>query len=229
METTMELDELKLTWKTLDAQLTLQNRIQLEALRERKVGRIRSSLRPLFWGQLVQILFGAWMILIGVDVWASHRDVAHLLIAGLTIHAYGVATIIAAGVVCGGIARIDHAAPVLELQRRLARLRRTYLLGGMCVGLPWWVMWVPFVMTLAMSATGIDIYAVAQAGSPLTNWLNIGIAVGVFGLLGTWGFHRWSRRPERVALGRKLDDAAAGGSLRRAQAELDTLKAYAEE
>lgn len=229
MDTTMELDELKHTWKTLDARLTLQNRIQLEALHERKAGRIRSRLRPLLWGQIIQILFGVWMILIGVDVWASHRDVAHLLIAGLTIHAYGVATIIAAGIVCGGIARIDHAAPVLELQHRLARLRRAYLIGGMCVGLPWWVMWVPFIMTLAMSATGIDIYAIAQATSPLANWLNIGIVVGVLGLFGTWIFHRWSRSPERAALGRRLDDAAAGGSLRRAQAELDALKRYAEE
>ncbi|MFZ5636065.1 MAG: hypothetical protein ACOY82_05705 [Pseudomonadota bacterium] len=229
MDTTMELDDLKQAWKTLDSQLALQNRLQLEALHERKIGKIRSNLRPLFWGQIIQMLFGAWMVLIGVDVWASHRDTLHLLLAGLTVHAFGVATIIAAGVVCGGIARIDHAAPVLELQRRLARLRKAYLLSGMIVGLPWWVMWVPFIMTLAMSATGIDIYAVAQASSPLANWLNISIAVGALGLFGTWVFHRWSRHPKRAALGRKLDEAAAGGSLRRAQAELDALKRYGEE
>ncbi len=225
----MELDELKHAWKALDAQLTLQNRLQLDALHERKVGRIRSRLRPLFWGQLIQILFGAWMILIGVDVWTAHRDTLHLLLAGLAVHAYGVAAIIAAGIVCGGIARIDHAAPVLELQRRLARLRRAYLIGGMCVGLPWWIFWVPFLMTLAMSATGIDIYAVAQASSPLTNWLNIGIVGGVLGLFGTWIFHRWSRHPSRAALGKKLDDGAAGGSLRKAQVELDALQRYGEE
>lgn len=229
MDTTMELDELKQTWKSLDAQLTLQNRLQLEALHERKVGSIRSRLRPLFWGQVVQMLFGAGMILIGVDVWASHRDTPHLLVAGIVVHAYGVAAIIAAGIVCGGIARIDPTAPVLELQRRLARLRKAYLLGGMSVGLPWWVFWVPFMMTLAMSATGVDIYAIAKASSPLLNWLNIGIGVGVLGLLGTWGFHRWSRHPDRASLGRWLDDAAAGGSLRKAQAELDALMRYAEE
>lgn len=225
----MELDDLKQAWQSLDRQLKRQNAMQLAQLHERKVGRIRASLRPLLWGQIVQILFGAWMILIGVDVWVSHRDTLHLLLAGLAVHAYGVATIIAGGIVCGGIARIDHAAPVLELQRRLARLRKAYLLGGMCVGLPWWVMWVPFMMTLAMSATGIDIYAVAHASSPLANWLNMGIAVGVLGLIGTWIFHRWSRHPSRAALGKKLDDGAAGGSLRRAQAELDALKQYSEE
>lgn len=90
-------------------------------------------------------------------------------------------------------------------------------------------MQVPFIMTLAMSATGIDIHAVAQTSSPLANWLNIGIAVGVLGLLGTWIFHRWSRHPSRAALEKKLEDGAVGGSLHKAQAELDALTRYGEE
>lgn len=225
----MELDELKQAWQTLDRRLQQQNAMQFQMLREKRIDKMRSSLRPLLWGQIIQILFGAWMILIGVDVWASHSDVPHLLTAGLVMHVYGVATVIAGGVVCSGIAGIDHAAPVLELQRRLARLRKIYLISGMCVGLPWWVMWVPFIMTLGMSAIGIDIYAVANASSPLTNWLNISVAVGVLGLFGTWVFHRWSRHPSRAAFGKKLEDSAAGGSLLKAQAEMDVLKAYAEE
>lgn len=229
MDTTMELDELKHAWQTLDKRLQQQNAMQFQLLRDKRIDKMKFSLRPLLIGQIIQILFGAWMVLIGVDVWASHRDVPHLLIAGIVMHLYGVATIIAAGVVCGGIAGIDHAAPVLELQRRLAKLRKHYLLGGMCVGLPWWVMWVPFMMTLAMSSLGIDIYAVAHASSPLANWLNISLGVGVLGLFGTWVFHRWSRHPSRAAFGRKLEDGAAGGSLRRAQAELDALMVYAEE
>lgn len=225
----MELDELKQAWQTLDKRLQQQNAMQFQLLRDKRIDKMKSSLRPLLIGQIVQILFGAWMVLIGVDVWASHRDVPHLLIAGIVMHVYGVATIIAGGIVCGGIAGIDHAAPVLELQRRLAKLRKQYLLGGMWVGLPWWVMWVPFIMTLAMSATGIDIYAVARASSPLANWLNISLGVGVLGLFATWVFHRWSRHPSRAAFGRKLEDDAAGGSLRKAQAELDALRAYQNE
>ena len=146
----MELDELKQAWQTLDKRLQQQNAMQFQLLRDKRIDKMKSSLRPLLIGQIIQILFGAWMVLIGVDVWASHRDVPHLLIAGIVMHLYGVATIIAAGVVCGGIAGIDHAAPVLELQRKLAKLRKQYILGGMCVGLPWWVMWIPFIMTLAM-------------------------------------------------------------------------------
>ena len=85
------------------------------------------------------------------------------------------------------------------------------------------------MMTLAMSSTGIDVYAVADASSPVSNWLNISVGVGVLGFFGTWVFHRWSRHPSRAALGQKLEDDAAGSSLRKTQAELDTLRAYAEE
>lgn len=224
-----DLDDLKRTWKHLDRELHRQNALQFALLQERKVGRIRSRLRPLLFGQTMQMLLGLCMILLGVDVWARHHDTLHLLLAGIAVHAYGVGAIIAAGIVCGGIARIDHSAPVLELQRRLLKLRRAYLISGMCVGLPWWVFWAPFVMTLAMWATGIDIYAAAMTSAPVANWIHINLAVGVLGLFGTWVFHRWSRHPSRAALGEALDAAAAGGSLRRAQAELDALRAYAEE
>ena len=225
----MELDELKQAWQSLDKRLQQQNAMQFQRLRDQRVDRMKSSLRPLLIGQIIQILFGAGMVLIGADVWASHRDVPHLLIAGIVMHVYGIAIIIAGGIVCRGIAGIDHAAPVLVLQSRLAKLRKHFLLGGICVGLPWWVLWVPFMMTLAMSSTGIDVYAVADASSPVSNWLNISVGVGVLGFFGTWVFHRWSRHPSRAALGQKLEDDAAGGSLRKAQAELDTLRAYAEE
>jgi hypothetical protein len=229
MDITMELDDLKHAWQTLDRRLQQQNTLQFELLREKRVDKMKSRLRPLFWGQIASILFGVCMVLLGIHVWPSHSDVPHLLIAGLVMHVYGVATIIASGIVCGMIRGIDHAAPVLELQRRLAKLRKAYIIGGMCVGLPWWVLWVPFMMTLAMSVTGIDIYAIAQTSGPALNWLNLSIGIGVLGLIGTKAFHHWSRHPKRAALGKTLDDAAAGGSLRKAQAELDALQAFANE
>jgi hypothetical protein len=228
MDTTMELDELKQAWQTLDRRLQQQNSLQFQLFREKRIDRMKSSLRPLFWGQIASIVFGLCMLLLAIDVWPSHRDVPHLLIAGIVMHVYGVATIIAGGIVCGLIAGIDHAAPVLQLQQRLARLRKTYIIGGMCVGLPWWVLWVPFAMVLAMSVAGIDIYSIAQSDGPLLNWLNISAAAGVLGLFGTWWLHRWSRQPKREALAKRLEDGAAGGSLRKAQAELDVLKQYAE-
>ncbi len=216
----MELDELKQAWQTLDRRLQQQNALQFEALRERKAGTIKASLRPLFWGQLVQMLFGIATVVAGVWLWKNFAAITTVLVAGIIVHLYGVATIIASGAVLGGISKIDRSLPVLELQQRLATLRRTYIISGAVVGLPWWLLWmVPPVVVVSLHAqqTGATAFSPALLG-----WC----AVGVAGLIATLWFHRWSHKPGREALAKRLDDGAAGGSLRRAQAELDALKAY---
>lgn len=222
MDTTMELDELKQTWQLLDRHLQQQNTLQLAILHEQKTGRIRSSLRPLFRGQVAQIAFGIVMLIAGLWLWRHLGDVTAILVAGIAVQAYGIVTIIAAGVVLEGIAGIDRSLPVVELQQRLAKLRRAYLIGGMVVGLPWWVLWmVPPVILLSLHAheTGASFPPAAWA------WF----ASGAVGLVATLAFYRWVRRPGREALAKRLDDAAAGSSLRKAQAELDELARYAEE
>jgi hypothetical protein len=223
MDTTMELDDLKLAWKTLDARLQQQNALQLAELHDRKIGRIRASLRPLMLGQIVQMLFGAGCVIVGVGMWKTFSTIVPVLLAGIVFHVYGVLTIIAAGIVLGGIARIDHSLPVLELQQRLASLRKSYLISGMVIGLPWWVLWVlPLVAVASLHN--------AQVGAPgLPLWIWLCMAGGAIGILATWMLHRWLQRPGREALAERMQDSAAGGSLRRAQAELDALKRYAEE
>ncbi|MCC7249848.1 MAG: serine/threonine protein kinase [Lysobacter sp.] len=214
------LDDLKRAWKTLDACLHQQNALQLDALRDRKLGRVRASLRPLAIGQTVQILFGIVCVLIGVGLWKTFYAIVPVLLAGIVLHVYGVVTIAAAGIVLGGISRIDRSLPVLELQRRLAKLRRSYILSGMAVGLPWWGLWMlpPMVIVSLQNAkNGVD-------GLPM--WLWISLLVCALAAIGTLWFHRWSHRPGREALAKRVDDAAAGGSLRRAQAELNDLERY---
>ena len=223
-----DLDELKQAWRSLDAKLQRQNDLQFLALREQRVGRVRSALRPLFWGQIASMAFGLAMLLLGLGTWVPHWQIPHLLVAGLAMHVYGVATIAIGGVLCARILAIDYAEPVLALQQRLARIRRVYLIGGMWIGLPWWLLWIPFVMTLAASLLGLDLYAVAQGAGPLLNWIHLSLAVSALGLLGTWWFHRWLRKPGREALAGRMEDNAAGHSLRKARAELDELRRFSE-
>jgi hypothetical protein len=223
MNATMELDDLKLAWKTLDARLQQQNALQLAELHDRKIGRIRASLRPLMIGQLMQIFFGAGCVIAGVGMWKTFAAIVPVLLTGIVFHVYGVLTIIAACVVLSGIAKIDHSLPVLELQRRLAHLRKAYLISGMVIGLPWWLLWVlPLVAVVSLHNA-----QVGASGMPLWIWLCV--AGGAAGILATWLFHRWLQRPGREALANRVQDSAVGGSLRRAQAELDALKRYAEE
>lgn len=219
----MEPDELKLAWRTLDARLQQQETLALHALHDRQAQRTRRGLRPLFWGQLVQMLFGIAVLVFAVAVWTAHRDSTALVLAGLVVQAYGIAVTMASGIALGQLGRIDYTAPVLAIQRQLARLQRTYVIGGMVAGLPWWLLWMPVLMLLAGAGGN------TQGLAWLQSWLWSGTGIGVAGLLATWWFHRWSRAPARGELGRTLDDSLTGRSLRNAQRAIDDLARFERE
>ncbi|HEY5970491.1 MAG TPA: serine/threonine protein kinase [Pseudoxanthomonas sp.] len=211
----MELDELKNAWQTLDRRLERQNAINLLLLKDDRTKRMRSSLRPLFWGQLAQMGFGLLFVLLAAALWMRAGSVPlnmpwYVVLAGIFVHAYGVVAIALAGGTMGLIRTIDYSAPVLGIQKQLSRLRKLYIANGMIAGLPWWFMWVPVLMVLAALA-GVDIYAKA----PSVVW--IGMGVGIADLLATWWFHRWSRSPERPKLAKAVEDSVTGSSLCNAQ------------
>ena len=218
----MELDELKSAWQALDRRLQLDNSLKLHDLRERKLDKARGSLRPLFWGQVAQILFALPFIALAALLWMSRPEGVAVIAAGVVLHAYGVVTIIAAGVVLAQIRKIDYSSPVLQIQTQLARVRTLYIRSGMLAGLPWWFLWVVVLIVLAgLGDTNLLVKV------PSLVWSGLGI--GVAGLLATWWFHRWSRRPERAEFGRKMDDSLTGGSLRKALAQLEELKRFEQE
>lgn len=220
METTMELDDFKSAWKSLDARLQRNDEIQLQLLRDRRLERARGSLHPLYWGQVAQILFALPFLALAAWLWSTQPQPLSAIVAGVVLHAWAVCTIICAGVVLGSLSRIDYAAPVLAIQQRIARTRMYYIRSGMVAGLPWWFLWVVILMVLA----GIGDVDLLER-SPGLVWSGLG--VGAAGLLATAWFHAWARRGDRASLGRWLDDSLAGGSLRRAQAELAELERFA--
>lgn len=223
METTMELDDFKQAWQTLDRRLQRQNEINLRLYTDGKLHKARAGLRPLLWGQVAQIVFGVLLMLMAGSIWADHIDVPHVLVSGLIVHAYGLAITILAGVTLGKISQIDYAAPVLGIQKQLAALRRLYIGNTMVAGLSWWLLWMPLLILLAGAGGNAD----GQAW--LLSYLPIGTAIGVAGLLGTWWFHRWSRDPRRPRLARAMDDSLTGSSLRKAQRLLDELARFERE
>lgn len=223
METTMEFDDMKAAWQTLDRRLEQQHELNLQLFRDSRVDKARSGLRPLFWGQIAQILFGVLMILLGVSVWSNHREVTHLLVSGIVVHVYGVVAIMLAAITIGMIQRLDYAAPVLTIQKQLAQLRWFYIHNGMLVGLSWWVFWVPFVMSFFMWLAGADFYANMPA---VLNW---SLAVGVVGLFVTWAFQRWAQRSGHSRLRKLMDDSMTGSSLRKAQSVLDEIRRFEQE
>ncbi len=82
------------------------------------------------------MLFGIATVVAGEWLWKNFAAITTILVAGISVHLYGIATIIASGTVLSGISSIDRSLPVLELQQRLAKLRRAYIVSGTVVGLP---------------------------------------------------------------------------------------------
>ncbi|MGA9341110.1 MAG: serine/threonine protein kinase [Rhodanobacteraceae bacterium] len=220
----MELDEMKLAWQALDHRLEMQHALNVQLFRDGRLDKVRRGLRPLVWGQAIQMLIGVGGMLLFAPFWVQHRHEPAMLIAGLIMHLYCIGLVVFGGVIEGRIAGIDYAAPVVEIQRRLLGLRRTYAVGGaLIVGLPWWFLYIPLLMVLARAGSGVNLLDTAPS------FVYISLAIGIVGSLATWWFHRWSHRPERADFGRKVDDSAAGGSIRRAQATLDEIARFERE
>jgi hypothetical protein len=217
---TMELDEMKLAWQALDRRLDQQHALNVQMFRDSRTDAARRGLRPLIWGQTLQMVIGAAGLLVSAPVWVAHRDQPAMLVAGLVLHAYFLGMIIVAAMVQVQIARIDFATPVVAIQRQLLTLRRIYAIGGACVvGLPWWFLTAPLLVLLTGGAI--------MQNAPQVIWAQL--AVGALGLLGTGWFYRWAHRPQRVALGRRLDKGATGASIRRAQAAAADIARFEQE
>jgi hypothetical protein len=215
----MELDDLKAAWQTLDRRLDAQSALNLHIFRDGKLDKARRGLRPLFVGQLLQMAFGLAFILLAGLLWSGKPDAVSVILAGITLHAYGVACIIAAGITLGRIQHIDYSSAVVDIQKQLAGLRTSYIYSGMIAGLPWWFLWVPILMVLS-GLSGVNLYVQA----PDLVWTGLGI--GAAGLLGTWWFHRWSRHPSRPRMAQMMEDSVAGTGLKKAQSVLDEIARF---
>ncbi len=213
-----DFDDLKLAWQTLDRRLERQQALALLAFRDRQAQKARSHLRPLVWGQVLQILFGVVLVVAASRVWAAWWPVMHLRLAGLGLHAYGVVLIVLASQTISLTRRIDYAAPVVTIQKQLAALRRWHLWCGLAVGPVWWLLWMPCAMVAAALA-GVDVFA--RAPGYFASWTVYGLA----GLLLTVALYWWSRS-RWPALARYMDDAATGESLRRARAVIDEIRRF---
>ena len=60
-----ELDDLKSTWQTLNRNLERQHALALHQFREKKLHRFRTGFRPLVVGQIIQIICGALLAIVG--------------------------------------------------------------------------------------------------------------------------------------------------------------------
>lgn len=214
METIMDNDTLKSAWQDLNRRIERHDWINLQLLRERRLDKARASLRQMYWGKIVQILFGDALIYFAVTTGIGYRAQPHLLACSAFILAYGVLTLVFSGVTLGKISNIDYTAPVLDIQKRLVALRRIHGIGNRWLGLPWWFLWIAIFVLEMKANVGVDLFVTM----PAFIWTSG--AIGAVGLIATLGFLRRRRR--------RLGDTTHEGprSLRAAENALDELTAF---
>jgi hypothetical protein len=140
------------------------------------------------------------------------------------MHVYAVAAIVLAVRQVLQIATVDYAAPVVELQRHLACLRRTRVHDQMWLGLPWWMLWVVATVIGAKWLRGIDIY------EPSPTWIYVALGIGAVGIVLTlWLPRVIGRTPSGSKLVQRLLDDLAGRSLVRATRRIDEIASFSKE
>ncbi len=218
----MEFDEMKLVWQGMGVRQDGIEALLRTEFRDRRVERTRSILGRGLAARALElaawIAFTVW----AASFWVGHRQELRWLVIGLLLHAYGIAGIWASAtqlLLLGRIYLFD--APVLELQRRLAQLRRFRVWCTLALGLPCWCLWLLLPLALAYQGAGVDGFA---AGS---TWIWASMAAGLAGMaLSAWLARRLAGRPLRSPLLRRIVDDMSGCNLRRASRELDELARF---
>jgi hypothetical protein len=223
MESTMELDDLKQAWQTLDRRLQQQNAISLQLLTDSRVRTAKSSLRWPLVRSAVQIALGVALTIFFALFWIGHRDNAMLMVSGLVMHAYSVMLIIAGVMELLLLIRIDYAAPVVTIQRYLTLYRQWRNRSMPWLGLSQWLLWIPETLIVFKAWLGIDLWANAHAV------VYIFLAIGAAGLLGSMWLVYWSPAALRGRVGCYLDETNAGPAVMRAQASLDEIARFERE
>lgn len=217
----LELDDLKQAFIRLDRRLEEQAALDVSRVRREARRGLADGLRPLARAQLWLIAIGALTALLGVAAWHGTLErPGGPFVGGIVVHAYGVAMILFGAITRALIAGIDWAGPVLEIQRRLARVRKAHVVAGLTIGLSWCAMWIPVMIVGFYLLFGVDIVA----PSPATwLWMTAGC---VAMMAAVWLVHFWARAGGRTAITAAFDRAFTGPHLRRAGAELDAIARF---
>ena len=219
----MELDEMKAAWLVLDRRLAREEALTLITFRERRLDRLRAVLRPLVIARIAQIAIGALMALAFAPFWVEHRSTPHFVVIGASLHLYALMMIIGGARDLFMIRRIDYAAPVVEIQLRLAELRAWLLKSAPVFGAVGCFIWIPFTLWAFDVLFGADIWVHA----PEVVWIFAGW--GVVALAVLLAALHFARHPGRAKWAERLERGMIGGRLSKAQRFLDEISAFARE
>jgi len=221
----MELDEMKLAWQVLDRRLAQQQALHLQLYRDSRMDHVRRRLRPLAWGLLLQIPLGIALALWGISFWLGHLGDVRSMACGIAMQVFGTLAVIIPARTLAMVQGVDYAAPVLEIQHRIADLRAWRVkVEAPVFAVLGSVIWIPALLMLAQYAgdrAGVNLWDHVYPGFAVWLVLSAGISLAVVGLayvvLRRLGLLRW------------LANNLAGKAVQRAEAELDAVMRFERE
>jgi hypothetical protein len=219
----MDLDDMKTAWLALDRRLAREEALTQLTFREGRLDRLRATLRPLALARIAQIAFGALLALVVAPFWFDHLATPHFVVIGASLHLYALLMIVGGARDLYMLHRIDYAAPVVEIQRRLEALRAWLLTSAPLFGAIGCFVWVPFTLWAFEVLFGVDLWAHA----PGLVWMAVGWSViALAALLVALGI---ARHPGRAKWAAWFERGMIGSRLANAQRVLDEVAAFARE
>ncbi len=219
---TNELDDLKSAWQTLNRNPELQHALARRLFNENTMTRFRAGLRPLASGQIIQLVCGAILAGWSANFWTKHFGQPHLLIYGISLHAYGLMLLAFAVRDLVLIGRIDYSAPVIALQKQVAALRAWHIRAGLWFAAVGCFIWMPLILVI-LYLLGADVW---DNKPQVIIWF-LSNSVVCFGLV--CAVVRWARQPGQSKFARYLHDSWIGRAVNRAQRVLDEIERFERE
>jgi hypothetical protein len=144
------------------------------------------------------------------------------MVCGISVHVYGLMLILFAARDLYLIRRLDYAAPVLALQKRLADLRAWHVQAGFWFGIAGCFVWIPLMLMIFMGL-GADVWV---HNPDVVGWLSLSglICLGIMA-----GIIFWSRRPGKEKFASGLANSSAGRAVKRAEALLADIESFEQE
>ncbi|HEV3302044.1 MAG TPA: hypothetical protein VG055_20485 [Planctomycetaceae bacterium] len=221
----MELDELKTRWQEQDKKLDECIRLNQRVLQESLLNKAETALKRLsrlLWFELLLNVAGA--IAVGSFI-GDHFQAPRFLVPALAIQLGFIALIIGAGRQLAAIARVDYAAPIVTIQKRLESLRieRIHTVQWTLILSP--LAWMPLFIVAMLGLFGVDVYTAFPSA-----WL---VANVVFGLavivIAVWVSRSYGDRLGRWPSIQRLLQYLGGQNLAVARGIVQSLSRYADD
>jgi hypothetical protein len=225
----MELDDMKVAWHAMNERVgaleTLARTRVRERVRERELGRVRRALGAFAFGPAFDVAVDVLILVALGSFLYSHVHELRFFVPAAILHALVIVSMASSIRQLVLIGTVDYGAPVVRIQRQLARARAVRIRTTKWLLLFAPLIWTPLAIVAVKGLLGVDSY---RAFGIAFIWWNVGFGVVALAALLMVARHVAVRGTERGWYQRLLDDIG-GRNLTRAISFVNDLARFERE